>query len=218
MNDQETRDAHEFWWHKSQHIVMKEANLTYLKNELHLRFKPDVEGKKERKDGSLHGTYESLVITEEGETQVTDVAPDWVGDNVSEGARDVVLRACKDWNTKFIDKKGKVEFGYLSLKGNDNRDEFKLPDDRQVSMIRYIPAKDIVTSRDKVVHKPEQWKGVIKETVDGPVQFVFLSQEWIDENISKKMQGFVKKTDPMEHWDIYTFQKVLQLTRQSPRN
>jgi hypothetical protein len=78
IKDEESKKAYERWWHQSGVVLEKETNLTYWRNDLHLRFKPSATGRKQRKDGLLHGCYESYVVTKEGREQVVEVSPDSV--------------------------------------------------------------------------------------------------------------------------------------------
>ena len=182
------------WWHQSQHLVENEANLTFWKNDLHLRFKPSLTGRKERLvDGTLHGTYESYVITDEGGIQVLEVAPDWVMRNVSDEARVILHRVATDWNERHINVEGRVETGFLTLEGNDDKKDEYIWDNRQISKIRYLPPKTMRTILDKERTLPERWRGVIRG-VNAMDEFVWLDKEWIDETLSEEFIGFLKST------------------------
>jgi hypothetical protein len=67
---EDSKRAYERLWHQSGGHVEKEANLTYWRNDLYLRFVPSSTGRLQNKDGLLHGAYQSRVVTEEGEVQV----------------------------------------------------------------------------------------------------------------------------------------------------
>jgi hypothetical protein len=62
IKDGESKRAYERWWHKSDEVLEKEASLTYWKNDLHLRFKLSATGRKQRKDGMLHGCYNLMLL------------------------------------------------------------------------------------------------------------------------------------------------------------
>jgi hypothetical protein len=78
MQDEDSKKAFEVWWHASGHHVEKEVILTYWKNDLYICFKPSPAGKAQRKDGLLHGVYESFGDTHDGGQLVVEVAADWV--------------------------------------------------------------------------------------------------------------------------------------------
>jgi hypothetical protein len=72
-------------------VLEKETNLTYWRNDLHLRFKPSATGRKQRKDGLIHGCYKSsYAVTKEGREQVVEVSPDWVQCNISVQAKEIL--------------------------------------------------------------------------------------------------------------------------------
>ena len=195
IKDKESKEAYRRWWHQSGSLVEKEANLTYWKNDLYLRFKPSQTGKKQRLDGTLHGAYESCVITEEGGIQVLEVAPDWVAGTISDEAREIVHRVATDWNERHVNIEGRTETGYLTLVGNDDKkEEYVLFDDRQVSKVRYLPEKKIRTALDKEKILPERWRGVIRGVDGSPDEFVWLQIDWITETLSEEFIGFVKST------------------------
>lgn len=195
LPEEESKEAYRRWWHASGHIVQNEANLTYWRNDLHLRFKPSLTGRKERLvDGTLHGTYESYVITDEGGIQVLEVAPDWVGSNVSDETRVILHRVATDWNERHVNKEGRVETGFLTLVGNDDKKEEYTWDNRQISKVRYLPAKSVQTILDKEKILPERWRGVIRGVNNAPDEFVWLDKDWINETLSEKFIGFVKST------------------------
>jgi hypothetical protein len=87
IKDKDSKRAYERWWHQSGCHVEKEANLTGWRNDLYLRFVPSPTGRLQNKYGLLHGAYQSRVVTEEGEVQVVEVAPDWVHRNVDVDAQ-----------------------------------------------------------------------------------------------------------------------------------
>jgi hypothetical protein len=166
----------------------------YWKNKLHLRWKPAIEGKKERPNGSLHGVYEAFVVTEDGSQVVCEVAPDWVQYNIDEEARELLHVVHKDWHKKYVDGKGRLESGYLSLQGHDdNKSDFKL-DNRQISAVRYLPRREVKTTHAEIKVMEEKWRGIIKGVNGASDEFVDLDQEWMDANVSKNMQGFIKTT------------------------
>jgi hypothetical protein len=121
------------------------------------------------------------------------VSPDWVENNISEEAREILHSVAKDWNTKYTDDNGRVESGFLSLVGHDDQSEFKY-DDRQISCVRYLPEKVVKNSLGEDVVYPAKWRGMIKGVNDARESFVWLDQAWMDANVSKEMQGFVKST------------------------
>jgi hypothetical protein len=151
-------------------LVEKEANLTYWLNDLYLRFVPSSTGRLQSKDRLLHGVYESRVVTDQGEVQVAEVAPDWVHRNVDMDAREVIHSVTKDWNEKHINLNGRVESGFLTLEGNDtmkDKDGKELVmdyvwDSRQISKVQYVPPKTITTSKEGLEKTvPERWRGLI---------------------------------------------------------
>jgi hypothetical protein len=101
----------------------------------------------------------------------------------------------KDWHKKYVDGKGRMESGYLSLQGHDDKSDFKL-DNRQISAVRYLPRREVKTARGETKTKvmEEKWRGIIKGVNGASDEFVDLDQEWMDANVSKNMQGFIKTT------------------------
>jgi hypothetical protein len=143
IKDGESKKAFERWWHKSGEVLEKEANLTYWRNDLHLRFKPSATGRKQRKDGLLHGCYESYGVTEDGDEQVLEVTPDWVLRNISVQAKEILHRVQKDWYEEHVDNNGRKEIGFLTIQGNDaimqdgkEKTMEYIFDERQISKIR----------------------------------------------------------------------------------
>ena len=198
FTDKGDAEAYKVWWNKSGHLVSTEALLTYWRNDLHLRFKPAEVGKKERPDGTVHGTYEALIVTPGGEQKVVEVAADWVKNNVSEEARGIIHRVSTDLNSVQIRDNMFGERGFITVENNDlkpNRD-LSFEDKRQVSMIRYLPAKKIVTTQGNEVTVPEKWRGVIKHeefnAQGDPGECVDLDTDWVEENIGDELQAFVK--------------------------
>jgi hypothetical protein len=164
----------------------KEANLTYWRNDLHLRFKPSATRRKQRKDGLLHGCYESYVVTEDGDEQVLEVTSDWVLRNISVQAREILHRVQKDWYEEHADNYGRKEIGFLTIQGNDtimeDDKEKKMEyifDERQISKIRYVPAKMITTAGGKQKKLPERWRGLIRGLNNQRDKFVWLDWDWI---------------------------------------
>jgi hypothetical protein len=51
ITDEDSKKAYERWWHQSGGHVEKEANLTYWRNDLYLRFIPSATGRLQSKDG-----------------------------------------------------------------------------------------------------------------------------------------------------------------------
>ena len=189
----DSREAYKDWWEKAAHCVENEVVLTLWKNDLHLRFKPAMMGPKTREDGSIHGTYEAYVITGKGEEVVVEVALNWVQENVSKEAIAILHRVSDDWYTRFANKDGRIETGFLSL--DDEKGTCKLDDDRQISMIRYLPEKRRMNIAGDVQVFKAKWRGLIKATEEDALdEFVWLDQEWMDENISKETQKFLKDT------------------------
>jgi hypothetical protein len=94
-----------------------------------------------------------------------------------------------------------METGYLTLEGNDTVVEngkeaiveYKL-DDRQISKIRYLPAKTVKTSSGVEKSLPEKWRGLIRGLNEAPDKFVWLEWEWIQKNLSEEFIGFIKST------------------------
>jgi hypothetical protein len=199
INDEESKEAMRIWWDRSSRIVENEAHLTYWRNDLHLRWKPANE-KKVLRNGKLHGSYEALLILENGEERVTEVAPDWVEANVEKEAIAIVHRVSEDLETINISRDQWGEKGFVSITKQDSENStsaFLYEDKRQISMIRYLPPKTFVNSNEKEVTYPEKWKGIIKDGTKGGstnmnAEIVTLDQGWMDANISKDMQAFAK--------------------------
>jgi hypothetical protein len=99
----------------------------------------------------------------------------------------------KDWHKKYVNGKGRMESGYLSLQGHDDKSDFKL-DNRQISAVRYLPRKEVKTVRGETIVIEEKWRGIIKGVNGASDEFVALDQEWMNANVSKDMQGFIKTT------------------------
>jgi hypothetical protein len=202
IKDEDSKKAYERWWHQSGGQVEKEANLTYWRNDLYLRFVPSSTGRLQNKDGLLHGAYQSRVVTAEGEVQVVEVAPDWVHRNVDEDAQEIIHRVNKEWNEQHIDLNGRVESGFLTLEGNDTMKDkdgkvlmidYKW-DDRQISKVRYVPPKTFTTTKGLEKTFPERWRGLIRGLNDESDHFVWLESDWINKNLSTDFIGFLKTT------------------------
>jgi hypothetical protein len=195
IDDEGSKEAYRVWWHQSGNLVEKEANLTYWKNTLYLRFKPATTGKRQRLDGTLHGTYESCVMLEDGGVQVLEVAPDWVEREITKEAKEIIHRVATDWNERHVNIDGRAETGFLTLEGNDDKKEVhKLTDERQISKVRYLPPKTIRTAQNKEKILPERWRGVIRGVNNAPDDFVYLDDDWINGNLSEEFIGFLKST------------------------
>ena len=67
-------------------------------------------------------------------------------------------------------------------------------DNRQISAIRFLPAKTIRNSKGEESVLNEKWKGIIKGINNEGDEFVFLEQEWMDRNVSEAFQEFVRST------------------------
>jgi hypothetical protein len=150
IEDKESKKAYERWWHKFGEVLDKETNLIYWRNDLHLRFKPSATGRKQIKDGLLHGCYESYVVTKEGREQEIEVSPDWFQQNIS------VHQVQKDWYEEHVDNYGRKEIGFLTMQGNDtDMDNGKektmeyLFDERQISKIRKYKREGTIEDNDR---------------------------------------------------------------------
>jgi hypothetical protein len=158
-------------------------------------------GRKQRKDGLLHGTYEAHVEAKDGSVHVSEVASDWVLCNILGTAREILHRVSTEWNEQHADRDGRMETGYLTLEENDSvmkngketTVEYML-DDRQISKIRYLPARTITTLSGVEKSLPEKWRGLICGLNKAPDEFVWLEWEWIQKNMSEEFIGFIKST------------------------
>jgi hypothetical protein len=90
IKDEDDKEAYQYWYNHTERIIENEASLTYWKDDLHLKFKPSREGRRER-DGELHGTFEAFVVTDDGEKRVMEVVDEWVRKNIAEEARALVI-------------------------------------------------------------------------------------------------------------------------------
>jgi hypothetical protein len=121
IKDEDCKKAFGVWWHSSGHHIDKEVILTYGTIDLYIRFKPSPTGKAQRKDGLLHGAYEAFVVTHDGGQLAAEVAPDWVQENVSSDAVEILHQVSKDWNEKHTDSDARMENGFLTLQGMDKK-------------------------------------------------------------------------------------------------
>jgi hypothetical protein len=123
---------------------------------------------------------------------VYKVANDWVESHFTEEALAVVQRVQSESKVRYSDKdSAETEHGFLSLKNENKRNKYKY-DDRQVSMIKYLPAKVVRNLAGQNVKKDAIWKGIIVSK-NGASEFVTLEQDWIDKNIDKTFQEFLKE-------------------------
>jgi hypothetical protein len=149
-------------------------------------------GRKQRKDGLLHGTYKAHIEIKDGSVHVSEVAaPDWVLCNILGTAREILHRVSRERNERHIDRDGRTETGYLTLEGNDSEMENGkettveyMLDDRQISKIQYLLAKTITTLSGVEKSLPEKWRGLIRGLNKAPDKFVWLEWEWIQKKLS----------------------------------
>ena len=134
--DEESKLAYKQWWEQSKKHVEIEAQLTYWRNNLHIRLKPTLHGRKERRDGTLHGTYEACIEDDNGNVRIVEVADDWVHANISGEAIEIIHRVSDDVHTLHADKTGRVDYGFVSILNYEGEDT-----EGQISKIRYIPPK-----------------------------------------------------------------------------
>jgi hypothetical protein len=107
----------------------------------------------------------------------------------------------KDYYEEYVNDEGRKEIGFLTTQGNDTvMEDGKektmeyLFDDRQISKIRYVPAKTIATAEGKQKKLPEKWRGLIQGLDNQRDEFVWLDWDWIKNNLSKAYIGFRKDT------------------------
>jgi hypothetical protein len=152
-------------------------------------------------DCLLLGCYESYVVTKDGDEQVLEVTPDWVRRNISVQAKEILHRVQKDWYEEHVANYGRKEISFLTIQGNDTvmedgkeKTREYIFDERQISKIRYAPAKTITTAGGKQKKLPERWRGLIRGLNNQRDKFVWLDWDWIQKNLSYSFIGFIKDT------------------------
>lgn len=185
--------AYREWWKNSQKQVDIEVQLAMLRNDIQLKFIPIPSSRKAAYETKVRGFYEALVTVRDddgdaGETKLYKVANDWVEENFTEEALGVVQRLGRDIAKVYKEiGSDKTEYGYLSLEHEDTIVRY---DKRQVSQIRYIPAKrytDPLSAEDK--WREESYKGIVRMDYNGDVEFQVLTKEWVERNFS---EDFIK--------------------------
>ena len=117
------------------------------------------------------------------------VANDWVEDNFTKAAIAAVQRVAYQTIEVYKDKhSSKTEKGYLSLASEPKT---KKIDKRQISQIRYLPAKQVCRPNGEMQILLPAWKGIIQTNRNG-VEFVMLTKKWVDENIAPSFQQLLK--------------------------
>ena len=118
-----------------------------------------------------------MIIKVDGTIKKLKVANDWVEDNFTEAAIAAVQRVAYQTIEVYKDKhSSKTEKGYLSLASEPKTKKF---DKRQISQIRYLPAKQVRRPNGEMQILLPAWKGMIQTNRGGnTVEFVMLTKKW----------------------------------------
>ena len=187
FSNDDSKLAYSKWCERSEAIVDNEVDLRLLSNNIRLRYIP-IPGRSSKLDeDTVRGTYEAMIIKVDGTIKKIKVANDWVEDNFTEEAIATVQRVAYQSIEVYKDKhSSKTEKGYLSLVSEPKTKKF---DKRQISQIRYLPAKQVRRPNGEMQILLPAWKGMIQTNRGGNgVEFVMLTKKWVDENIAPSFQ------------------------------
>ena len=183
FSNDDSKLAYSKWCERSEAIVDNEVDLRLLSNNIRLRYIP-IPGRLSKLDeNTVCGTYEAMIIKVDGTIKKLEVANDWVEDNFTEEAIAAVQRVAYQTMEVYKDKhSSKTEKGYLSLASEPETKKF---DKRQISQIRYLPAKQVRRPNGEMQILLPAWKGMIQTKRGGnDVEFGMLTKKWVDENIA----------------------------------
>jgi hypothetical protein len=191
FTQQEDKAAYTQWHNKSGQVVNDEVELALLTNEIRLKFTPQPLSRVDNKHpDTIRGSYQALVTLENGEEKFFDVANNWVEMNFTAESLGIIQRIAMDLKEVVYDKDSSTkEFGYLNLV-NEGQDF--IFDNRQVSKIRWVPAKDVRQLDGSFKRKEGFWKGAIQTNRQVHASTVILPDDWVQQNISLSFQQLLK--------------------------
>ena len=128
------KTAYTQWHYRSASLVKDEVALLLHENEIRLKFTPTPTYRADYKHGDMiRGTYQAMVLSENGEYKIHDVANNWVEDNFTPECLAMVQRIAMETQEVVYNKtNSKKEIGYLDMQNERTK---MIYDNRQISKI-----------------------------------------------------------------------------------
>ena len=195
---QSDKDGMRAWFKASNRAVQDEINLALFKNKIQLKYIPIPSIREPTKRGSARGHFEALVTIKDkksldyGKNKVYKPSNDWVEENFSKEALALVQELERETTREYIPREGpsKKESGFVPLEKKliyiDQNVE------KQISKMRYLPMKQSRDAMGKLIWLQEAWKGLVQNERGESLEIVLLPDEWVQINITKEMQAFLK--------------------------
>ena len=186
------------WYKNSATAVQDEVNLALLKNKIQLKYVPIPSIREPTRHGCARGHYQALVTIRDkksvdfAKTKLYKPSNDWVEENFSEEALALVQELERETSREYMPKNGpsKKESGFVPLAKKLTYKEDDV--EKQISKMRYLPMKQSRNAMGRLIWLQEAWKGMVQNDRGDSLEIVLLPDEWVQINITKEMQAFLK--------------------------